>query len=422
MTQLSKTGTGPGLMKIDHALDLLADFCQPVTPIEKIPLSEGLGRILGRDIIADRDVPPTPNSAVDGYAVRFSDLSSETETILPVSGRAAAGHPLNRPSDVGQAVRIFTGAVMPVGCDTVVMQEDCRLISNPSANSPDKISVPPGLRQGNNAREKGEDIRLGTTLLTAGHRMRPQDLGLIASIGHDRLDVFSPLKVAVFSTGDEVHDPGSQLPAGAIYDANRTCLLALLRGLNCRVSDLGILPDDGEIIAQKLGQAAQSHDLIITSGGVSVGDEDHVRNAVEAVGGLNFWRLAIKPGRPVAMGEIGTAAFIGLPGNPAAMMVTFLRVARPAILALGGGQSITPPLFPVTSDFNHAKKPGRREFIRARLSQNDAGQLVAQKFPRAGAGILSSFVGASGLVELPEDMTQLNIGETVAFLPFSEVM
>lgn len=423
MTQLSKDGAGAKLMEIGKALEALAKSCQPVTHVETISIGAGLGRILAHDIVAARNVPPEANSAVDGYAFRFRDLTENAETILPVTGRAAAGHPLGRPLEIGEAIRIFTGAALPTGFDTVVMQEDCRLIKASETNGVDQITVPAGLRLGDNARAQGEDVTAGSTILTAGRRLRPQDLGIAASIGLDKLEVFAPLKVAVFSTGDEVRDPGTELPPGAIYDANRTCILALLDGLNCQTSDLGILPDDRDVITQKLSDAARNNDLILTSGGVSVGDEDHVRGAVEAQGAINFWRLAIKPGRPVAMGEIGETAFIGLPGNPAAMMVTFLLIARPAILALSGAQSPSPLLFPVTSGFTHTKKSGRREYVRARLDTNaTAGHPIAHKFERAGAGLLTSFVEAEGLIELPEDMTELQEGETVAFLPFTEVM
>jgi len=302
------------------------------------------------------------------------------------------------------------------------MQEDCDVAETLGDGSPSQITIPPGLRRGDNARARGEDICVGATVLTAGHRLRPQDIGVAASLGLTTLSVYRPLRVAVFSTGDEVHDPGTDLPPGGIYDANRYCLLSLLQGLGCQTTDLGILPDTAMTILTALSNAAPQQDLILSSGGVSVGDEDHVRQVISQLGGITFWRLNIKPGRPVGMGEIGTTPFIGLPGNPAAMMVTFLRIARPAILALGGASYAPPTMFRVTSSFDHKKKAGRREYLRARLVSAPATMPVAEKFSRSGAGILTSFVDADGLVELPETVTHLKAGEPVDFLPFSELL
>jgi len=414
------------LMPADTALGMLLDRLHPVVDSQAVALRTAVGRIAAADVIAKLDVPPHDNSAVDGYAVYFDDLSATTDTRLPVAGRAAAGHPLTRAQERGEAVRIFTGAPIPAGVtggeaggpDTVLMQEDCAVESSAEG---EQVVIPLGIKKGANRRFRGEDIRAGATILTAGRRLRPQEIGLAASIGLTSLTVYRPLRVAILSTGDEVFEPGADLPSGGIYDANRYSLLALLDGLGCDVTDLGILPDDRAAIGDALGKAAENHDALISSAGMSVGDEDHLSATVSALGQLHFWKLAIKPGRPVALGQIGDAAFIGLPGNPAAMMVTFLLLARPALLRLAGATDLEPHLYKVRAGFDHVKKPARREYVRVRLSTGEDGNLVAHKFPREGAGILTSLVEADGLVELSEDMTQLTEGTMVDFLPFTEV-
>jgi molybdopterin molybdotransferase len=256
--------------------------------------------------------------------------------------------------------------------------------------------------------------------LSAGRRLRPQDIGLAAALGFDRLGVFERLRVALFSTGDELREPGAELPAGAIYDANRHALRALLGGLGCVVGDLGILPDRQDAIRDALEAASREHDLLVTSGGMSVGEEDHVKAAVESLGTLNFWRLAIKPGRPVALGRVAAAPFIGLPGNPVAVIVTFVLLARPLILRLAGAREAGPRLFRVRAGFDFAKKPGRREFLRARLEDDPERGPSAILFPRQGSGILSSITGSDGLVVLAEGSSGIGAGEMVDFLPFGE--
>jgi len=410
---------GGRLMKTAEALDLLNERLVAITRHEMVPVVRASGRILTADIIAGMDVPPHDNSAVDGYAVFFDDLNQTAETRLPVTGRIAAGHPLETSPKRGEALRIFTGAPVPggntPGPDTILMQEDCQ-------EKDGTVIIPPGIQQGSNHRKQGEDIAAGSTILRQGDRLRPQDVAIATSVGLSELEVFAPLRVALFSSGDEVRDPGAPLAAGAIYDSNRYCLRALLEGLGCIVTDLGILPDNPQVILNALEKATKGHDLLMTSGGVSVGEEDHMRNAIETLGSLHFWRLAIKPGRPLALGQIGKVPFIGLPGNPVAVMVTFLRFARPAVLKLSGASWRDPRLFKVTAAFSHKKKSGRREWVRVRLQTAADGSLRAHKFPREGAGILSSMVAADGLVELPEDLTHLSEDMAVDFLPFSEVL
>ncbi len=407
------------LMPLDEALGLLAARIAPVADSEEVPLAAGLGRVLAEDVAASRDVPPHDNSAVDGYAIYFDDLAAEDATELRVAGRAAAGHPFVRPLRHGEAVRIFTGAPMPEGergiaPDTVMMQEDCVPLADGVG-----VRVPPGIKRGANRRKRGEDVRAGDIVLRGGRRLKPQDIGLLASIGRTRLTVRRPLRAALLSSGDENREPGADAPPGTVYDANRFAIRALLESLGCRVTDLGILPDRLDAVRSALADAAGGHDLIVTSGGMSTGDEDHIKAAVEALGRIHFWRLAIKPGRPIALGQVGRIPIIGLPGNPVAVIVTFLRVARPIILRLAGAADENPPLFRVASGFDYRKKADRREWVRARLDAGRDGELRALMFPRQGAGVLSSIVGSDGLVELPEAVTQVRIGDPVKFLPFS---
>ncbi len=416
MAQLSDDcfAHGGRLMTTAEALELLAEKLVPVCDAEAAPVMAALGRVLLEPVTAPADVPAHDNSAVDGYAVFFDDLDAERETRLPIGGRATAGHPLERPARRGEAIRIFTGARMPEGPDTVMMQEDCQA-------EDDTVTIRPGIKRGANRRLSGEDIKAGSVVLAAGTRLRPQDLGQAAAVGRRELQVARPLSVALFSTGDELREPGTPLEPGCIYDSNRYTVHALLTGLGCRVSDLGILEDRLAPVQAALAAAAQGHDLILTSGGVSVGEEDHVKQAVETLGSIHAWRLAIKPGRPIALGQVGRVPFVGLPGNPVAVMVTFLNFVRPMILRMTGASDLAPHHFKVTADFAYKKKKDRREWVRARLEPDGAGGWRAVKFPRDGAGILSSMVESDGLVELPEEMTRLEPGTPVDFLPFSEV-
>ncbi len=420
MTQLTDDcfAAGGPLMTIDQALALIMPKLASVVTSEPVPLNAALGRILASPVVSSISVPQGDNSAVDGYAVYFDDLDPAGETRLPVVGRAAAGHPHAGAQARGTALRIFTGAAMPDGPDTVMMQEDC-LVEG------EHVVIRPGIKRGSNRRRAGEDVKAGSTILQVGLHLRPQDIGLAAAIGRTSLDVAKPLRVALFSSGDELIEPGQKLPAGAIYDSNRFTLAALLRQMGIAVNDLGILADRNERVRSALAEAARSHDAIVTSGGVSVGEEDHMKAAVEVQGRLHAWRLAIKPGRPIALGQIASGSrqvpFIGLPGNPVAAMVTFLRVVRPMLQRLMGASEAPPRLYRVRADFEHRKKKDRREFLRARLVRDADGSFVARKFPREGAGILSSLVEADGLVELPEALTRLEPGSMVDFLPFSEV-
>jgi molybdopterin molybdotransferase len=383
---------------------------------EAVDLIRADGRVLATSIAAPLPLPPFTNSAVDGYAVRGHDLPLTAEQAFPVAGRIQAGMPATEPIAPGHAVRIFTGAPMPAGADTVFMQEDVRI--DPAG----KVVLPSGLKQGANVRLAGEDIAVGQPALAAGRWLRPQDIALAAALGLTRLEVRRRIRVAVFSTGNEVVSPGGAREAAQLFDSNRFMLVAMLARLGCEISDLGILSDDRMSLARALKQAAAAHDLILTSGGVSTGEEDHVKASVESVGKLVLWRMAIKPGRPVAMGIIDGTPFIGLPGNPVASFVTFVYVVRPTVLALMG----TPPLrlvpTPLRSAFAYRKRSGRREYVRVNLCNGGDGSLEAVKFPREGAGLLSSLVVTDGLVELGEDVTRVEPGQIVGFLAYAALI
>jgi len=421
MAQLSDDcfAFGGPLMTLEAARDLLASRLVAVCAVETVGLADALGRVLAEDVVAPVSVPPHDNSAVDGYAVRFADLASDRDTILPVAGRIAAGDIPARSDPTGTAgataIRIFTGAPMPPGCNTVMMQEDC-------VEEIGRVVIHPGIKLGSNRRRAGEDVTAGATILTSGRRLRPQDIGLMAAVGLTSVAVRAALRVAIFSTGNEIAEPGTPLPPGAIYDANRFTLAALIRRLGGTVTDFGILRDDPADLRAALAEAAESHDLIVTTGGVSTGEEDHVKAVVESLGSLHAWRLAIKPGRPVALGQVGAVPFIGLPGNPVAAMVTFICLGRPLVQLLTGEAVVEPTRFRIQADFAYKKKEGRREFIRVRLLRGPDDELYVSKFPRDGAGILSSMVESDGLVVLPEDLTRLEPGTPVSFLPFSELL
>ncbi|MCG5244901.1 molybdopterin molybdotransferase MoeA [Methylorubrum extorquens] len=396
-------------MRIEDAVAMIAERFPVVAGTETVPLGLADGRIAAEDVFAHHDLPPFANAAVDGYAVRFADLEVGTETVLPVSGRLAAGAAAAE-LPLGTAIRIFTGAPMPPGADTVFMQEDVR-------REGDRVVLPSGLKPGANARPAGEDLAASGLAIPAGRRLRPQDLALAAATGHAQIAVRRRLRVAVFSTGDELTEPGAPLRPGAIHDSNRVLLVTLLTRLGVAVDDLGILRDDPVTLPARLAEAARDHDLILTSGGVSTGEEDHVKTAVDAQGRLMLWRLAIKPGRPVAVGLVAGAPFVGLPGNPVAVYITLLFVVRPLLARLGGARYEPPLSWPVRAGFSYRKKAGRREFVRVSLVRSGAGDLEAQKFPRDGAGVLTSLTESDGLVELPDDATRVSPGDSLAYYP-----
>ena len=418
MAQLSDDcfAFGGPLMSVDEAVATIASRVSPVTETEWVALDEADGRVLASDVAAPLALPPFTNSAVDGYAVRNADLPRESDRAFRVSGRIQAGSSAARAVAPGEAMHIFTGAPIPAGADTVFMQEDVTI------DAIGNVVLPPGLKAGANVRPAGEDIPRGHRALRAGQQLRPQDVAMIAALGLTRIEVRRRLRVAVFSTGDEVVSPGAPRGAAQLFDSNRFMLAAMLRRLGCDVSDLGILRDDRASLASALQQAATGHDLLLTSGGVSTGEEDHVRSAVASVGTLVLWRMAIKPGRPVAMGIIDGTPLIGLPGNPVASFVTFAYVVRPTVLALAGAAQRQPLPMPVRAAFSYKKKIGRREYVRVHLRDGIDGVREAVKFPREGAGLLSSLVDTDGLVELGEEITAVEAGQTVGFLAYSSLI
>lgn len=405
---------GGPLMTVEDAARLMAARVTPVREHELVPLIEADGRILATDLLAPVALPPFANSAVDGYAVRHDDLAATGETRLPVRGRVVAGASAAAVSANSAAVRIFTGAPMPADADTVFMQEDVAIAG-------DEVVLPPGLKRGANMRPAGEDIALGGLALPMGTVLRPQHLALAAAIGVTALNVRRKLCVGVFSTGNELSESGTALREGAIYDSNRIMLMALVRRSGATAIDLGILPDAKAALSDQLKTAAATCDLVITSGGVSTGEEDHVKSAVEGIGSLVLWRIAIKPGRPVAMGVIDGAAFVGLPGNPVAVFVTFAFILRPLMALMAGGIWREPRRILVTSRFSYKKKIGRREYVRVSLERRSDGGFDAVKHPRDGAGIITSLTETDGLLELPDDMTRLEAGDTAPFIAYSEI-
>ncbi len=411
MAQLSDDcfAFGGALLTVDAARAMIAAQVGPVDGTERVGLHEADGRVLAMDVAAPVDLPPFDNSAVDGYAVRLAGL--EHGGRLPVLGRLAAGA-LAQPLAEGAAQRIFTGAALPPGADTVFMQEDVRLDGG-------QVQLPPGLRRGANTRPRGEDVAQGVIALRAGLRLRPQDLALAAALGITGLTVRRPVRVALFSTGNELVEPGQPTGPAQRFDSNRVLLAAMARRAGAQVTDLGILPDKLDTIIGALRAAAAGHDLILTSGGVSAGEEDHVRAAVEAIGRLVFWRLAVKPGRPVAMGAVDGVPFAGLPGNPVAAFVTFAQIARPLIAALAGSETQPLPALYVPAAFAYRKKAGRREYVRVRLHPGPDGIPAAHKHQVDGAGILTSLTETDGLAELADDVTTVSPGDTVAFWPYA---
>ena len=417
--------SGP-LLPLDDMERLIGERISPVEGTENVGLRAARGRVTAADVKAPVDLPPFDNSAVDGYAVRHADLRGDGDTRLAVAGRLTAGARAGTAIERGQAIRIFTGAAMPAGADTVFMQEDVMVDGG-------EVIVPKGLKFGSNRRLAGEDVAAGQVALPAGTVLEPQHVALAAALGITEIEVRRRLQVAIFSTGDEVVEPGSPRGGAAIYDANRYLLRELLERLGAVVTDLGILADDPEVLARALAEAAAWHDLVITSGGVSTGEADHVRGAVERIGSLVFWRVAIKPGRPVAMGVIratprkddaahSAAAFVGLPGNPVAVFVTFVRVVKPLLRRLAGARPQSRMPLPVRAAFAYKKKKDRREYVRVALRRAPNGELEAVKHPQDGAGILTSLTETDGLLEFPEDVTAIEPGARVGFLSYAALI
>lgn len=400
------------MLSFDEALARLLAGARPVAEIRSLPTLAADGRVLAEEQLATLSAPPLDNSAMDGYALRVADLTAPG-VCLPVSQRIPAGS-VGTALQPGTAARIFTGAPVPAGADAVVTQELCE-----HGESGVLINHLP--QPGENIRRAGSDITAGQCILAAGQRLRPQDTALAASVGIAQLPVFRRVRVAVFFTGDELRMPGEDLPPGAVYNSNRFLLTALLERLGCEIRDLGQVPDNLDATRAALRQAAQDNDLIVTSGGVSVGEEDHVKPAVEAEGRLDMWKVAIKPGKPLAFGQIDSSgrevAFIGLPGNPVSSFVTFLMLVRPFVLRLQGVQETAPLAYTLRADSDWLRPDARREFLRARLNGDGGLDL----FPNQGAGVLTSAVWGGGLIDNPPQRA-IRRGDMVRFLPFSELL
>ena len=417
MTQLSNDCFKHSKKRIslENAVFILEKRIKCIKETQKIKLDQALGRILSKDIISKINVPSFNNSAVDGYAFKYSDLNKKNETTLKLAGRITAGQNFNKKIKTGEIARIFTGAKVPEGADTVIMQEDCNDTDN-------QIVLKPGIFKEANIRKKGEDIKYGKKILLKGSKLKAQDIALIASIGIKEIHVFEKLTVGIFTTGNELYEPGAKTSNSGIYDSNRYCLKNLLKTINCSVKDYGIKKDNEKLIKNTLKKISKECDLIITTGGMSVGEEDYVRKVIEKNGSLNFWNIAIKPGRPVALGNIFKKSFIGLPGNPVSVMITFLKIALPTINKLSGFSSPKEKNFIVTTDFNFKKKSGRKEFLRVTISKNLNGQIKIKNYPKSGSGVFTSMVETDGLIELPEKLTYFKKGTKIRFVPYSEIL
>ena len=398
----------PNMLSFDEAYEKLLGFVRPVREVEEVDTMFAAGRVLAVDQHSAIDQPPMDNSGMDGYALRAADVPV-AGTRLPVSQRIPAGS-VGHELAPGTAARIFTGAPLPPGADTVVMQELCE-------HAGDEVVVNTVPRVGEAVRRMGEDITRGARVLPAGLRLTPQAVALAASVGLARLPVHRRVKVAVFSTGSELVMPGEPLPPGGIYNSNRYLLRGLLAALGCEVEDFGIVPDRLDATREVLRRAAEGHDLILTSGGVSVGEEDHVKPAVEAEGSLDMWKIAMKPGKPLAYGRVHGAAFIGLPGNPVSSFVTFLLMVRPFLLATQGASAVAPAAMQLRADFDWPRPDRRREFLRARMNAQGGVELFANQ----GSAALESTVWANGLVDIPAG-SAIARGETVRFLPYGDLL
>lgn len=404
-------------MRHDEALRILKQRIGTVVGTQPVSLPEAAGRILSTTAIAPHPVPAHTNAAVDGFSFAAADYDAGSGSELAVDGRAAAGNQLASKPAPATAARIFTGAVMPEGHDTVVMQEDVRF---GTIEGRGVVAIPAGLKPGVNVRKAGEDVRDGDVVLQAGTVLRPQDLAALASIGIGEVQCSIRLKVGIVSTGDEVVRVGAKLAAGQVYDANAPMLAALIASAGATPVDFGVYPDNPDEVRKRLAEAAQQVDVIISSGGASRGEEDHIVTALDALGKRHLWQLAIKPGRPMSFGQIGDCVMLGLPGNPVAVFVCFLLYVWPLLRRMGGAQWPEPRRYRLPALFAFPnRKVGRREFWRGILKETPRG-LAVDKFARDGSGLISGLRVADGLIDIPEDVAEIRPGDSVAFIPFSE--
>jgi molybdopterin molybdotransferase len=402
----------PLSIAVDEARQQILQAITPLQTREKLALRSALGRVLAEDIISPIDVPAHTNSAMDGYALNGQDLPQEEVRELTLIGSALAGQPYNGKCQSGQCVRIMTGAPMPTGTDTVIMQEQIEVVAE------QRIRLGSGHRTGQNVRQAGEDIPKGAAVLSSGRQIVPADLGVLASLGFGEVTVRRRPRVAFFSTGDELRSIGETLEEGEIYDSNRYSLYGMLKRLDVEILDLGVVRDDPESLRLTLQNAAETADVIITSGGVSVGEADHIKSVLDEIGNTHFWKIAMKPGRPLTFGSIGQGHFFGLPGNPVAVMVTFYQFVQPAIHYLASGELANPMTLRARSTTRLKKKPGRYEFLRGHYTHDDSGEFIVEKAGRQGSGILTSMSRANCFILLPEDNDGVKQNGQVIIQPF----
>lgn len=412
MTQDKNSTSLAPLLSVAQAMDYIRACLKPVPGFEQRALRDALGRVLAADVQSPIDVPPHANSAMDGYALRAADLPGNGEVPLQLIGTALAGHPYNGPVGSGQCVRIMTGAKLPPGADTVVMQEDVR-------REGETVYVGSDHRQGANVRLPGEDISTGQTVLTAGRQLTPADLGLLASLGIAEVRVMRRLRVAFFSTGDELRSLGETLDEGQIYDSNRYTLYGMLHRLGVEIIDMGVVRDRREDIAAAFRQGAAVADVLLTSGGVSVGDADYVKETLETLGKVNFWKISMKPGKPLAFGLLGNTAFFGLPGNPVSSMATFYQIVQPALYQLMGRAAELPLQLRVPCVTQLKKSPGRADYQRGILECDASGQLTVRSTGPQGSHVLSSMSRANCFIILPAESGNVEVGNLVEVQPFA---
>jgi molybdopterin molybdotransferase len=409
-------GYDPSALPVAQAQEFIARLVPRVTAIESVALRSSLGRVLARDIVSAIDVPSHDNSAMDGFALRGADLSDGSDTLLPVAGTGLAGQAFDGDVPPGHCVRIMTGAVMPPGLDTVVPQEFTKL-------NGERVRIPAGVvRSGDNRRLKGEDLARGSAALQAGRLLRPADLGLLASLGQGEVPVYRRLRVAFFSTGDELRSIGEPLDAGCVYDSNRYTIWAMLQRLGVEVLDLGVVRDDPTALRAAFSAAAASADAVITSGGVSVGEADHTKQIMAELGDVLFWRIAMRPGRPMAIGRIDNAVLFGLPGNPVAVMVTFYAFVRDALRTMSGMTAEPQPLLRAACSTPLRKKPGRTEYQRGIVTRGADGRWQVAITGAQGSGILSSMSAANGMVVLHHEQGSVAAGDEVDVIPFDGLL